>query len=745
MQKQLKESLKRSLKGALPISVMLLLASAATAQSPKNGAKDTTNHLLEEVIISASRADNKTPLTTTTMSRRQLDENKIDKSVPYMLELQPSVVATGENGTVGNTSMTIRGVDASRINVNINGITLNDPESQSVFWVNIPNLAGMAQSLQIQRGIGAGAGGGSSFGGAVNLQTLNARSLPYAEVDMSLGSWNTRQYGLTAGTGIGRKGFAFDVAYNGLTSDGYVRGSAADMQSLFMSAGYYGARSLLKAVVILGQQSTGICWDGADSATLREDPTYNSDGMYYDELGNVRYYDNEKDYYYQRHYQLFYSFLPNEHWTLNAAVDFTHGDGYDERYKYNKKPSYCGMENILTGRTDFILQKKMLNSAYTESFSAKYNRNAFTLTMGESFLYYDGDHYGKVIWTKDTTDNVSKDNPFEWYRNTGVKKDATVFARMNYDFSTRSNVFADMQLRYVTYDINGTDDDYPTLNFSEKYPFFNPKVGWNYMISPNRRFYAVAGINHREPTRADIKDACNSGKEIKAEEMMDVELGYALQDTKFVFHGNVYAMLYKDQLTPSGQISNSGYALMENVNKSYRLGVELEAGYRFADWFSLDGNLTLSVNKIIDYKYHYNSYYNDWDTYLDTTFALGNTTLSMSPSIVGAGIATFRPAKDWKVQLIGKYVGRQYCDNTSREDMLLDGYFVMNLRTSYTWHMSDHNEFELQLAVNNVLNNKYRTNAYVYDFYYSNGSFDCYHNYFQQPGTNATLRAVVRF
>ena len=732
----------------LALTALMLACATTLAQQPKETHHDSTARVLEEVIINASRADNKTPLTTTTLRRTELEEGKIVPSVPYMLNLQPSVEATGENGMVGNTTMRIRGVDATRINVNINGITLNDPESQSVYWVNIPNLAGMAQSMQIQRGMGASNGGGNSFGGSINLQTLNANSTPYARADIGLGSWNTRQYGITAGTGIGQKGFAFDMAYNGMTTDGFIRGGKGDQQSVFMSGGYYGDRSLLKAVVILGRQMTGVCWDGADSATLDNDPTYNSDGMYYDEVGNVRFYNKESDNYKQQHYQLYYSYLLNDNWTLNAALDYTHGFGYTDRYKYNKKWSKYGMSALDTAnalyaaKSDFILNKFMDNDAYTENLSARFQKGPMTLTIGETGLYFGGAHYDQVVWTKDSN-SVSDDHPFTYDSNYAVKKDLTLYAKMNYDFSSRSNIYADLQFRLVDYNINGSDEDYPVIDYSNTFRFFNPKLGWNYLLNDNSRLYVVAGINHREPTRADIKDAVGSGATIEPESMLDIEMGYANNNDKFSYHANGYAMIYKDQLTPTGMITESGYALMENVAKSYRLGIELEGGYRFTRWFDLSGNLTLSTNKIVDYNYVYcNGADSNWNATYDT-LALGTTDLAFSPSIIGAAVAAFHPTKGWTIQLTGKYVGKQYCDNTSREPMAQQPYFLLNFSTSYTWQLSNDHELQLQVLVNNILNNKYRTNAwasYGYDWdsavVYSRG-------YFQQPGTNWAVRMVL--
>ena len=726
-----------------------LCCGTAAAQSAASGQPDTSSYLLEEVLISSSRADNKTPLTTTTLSRATLDENKISPALPYQIELEPSVVVSGENGMVGSTSFRIRGVDATRINVNINGITLNDPESQAVFWYNIPNLGGMAQSVQLQRGIGASTGGSASMGGAVNLQTLNARSTPYAEVDLAGGSFNTWQYGITAGTGISARGLAFDMAYNGLNSDGFVRGGFSNQQSLFLSGGYYGERSLLKAVFIMGSQHTGITWDGASDAQLDDDPHFNGAGIYYDAAGNLHYYPNESDNYNQRHYQLYYSYLPSQRWTLNAALDFTHGDGYYEQYKSNRKPgSQYGLTSLTgTTRSDFVHRKEMFNSAYTASLSARYHTEKLSLSFGESFLYYDGDHYGNVIWAQDSLSDgsgllsISETSPYEWYRNNGSKIDNTVYAKLNYDVSERLNLYTDLQFRMVDYTLQGIDDSFDTLDYKSFYPFFNPKVGVNYSIDAAQRLYFVAGLAHREPTRADIKDAYENGDTVRPETLLDIELGYALHRNNFSTSVNGYAMLYKDQLTPSGDLSSSGYALMENVEKSYRLGIEWVAGYRFNKWFSLDGNLTLSTNKILDY--HYTDFV-DGDTVL--TSYVANTNLSFSPSLVGAAIATFRPVANGKVQLIGKYVGRQYCDNTSREVYSIDPYFLLNLRLSYTWHMPAGKEIEVQFVVNNLRNKSYRLHAWVGDWGESD-SGPYYHDkgLLQQPGTNFMLRLIGRF
>lgn len=723
-------------------AVVLAATNVTYGQTDKRDTVRTKQ--LERVIITDSRVSNKAPLTTTTLNREQLDEEKISLSLPYMLENQPSVVTSSENGAVGVTSMRIRGVDATRINVNINGISLNDAESQTVYWYNIPNLGGMSQSVQLQRGVGASNGGTAAFGGAMNLQTLSTAAQPYGSADLGWGSFNTRQYGFTVGTGLTKHGFTFDAAYNGLTSDGWQRGGQTKQQSLFLNAGWYGEKSLLKFIAIIGDQHTGITWNGATEEELDNDPHYNSRGSYTDSLGNVYYYGNETDNYLQQHYQLYYSRLLSDNLTLNAAVDYTLGKGYTESYKDNKKATNFAMGDMIAAgvRSDFITRKNMDNKALTANLSLGYHKDGLTASFGGSYQHYNGDHLGEVIWSQ-LVPTVSEDNTVTgWDDNTGEKNDAVLFAKLNYEFSSHFNFYADLQARFVSYSLHGIDDDYGQIDYDTTHLFFNPKVGLNYRIDDNQRFYFVAGISNREPNRTDIKEACADNDTISPETMLDIELGYQIKKNRFHFEGNLYAMLYKNQLTATGVVTESGYALMENVDKSYRIGAELVAGYQFDRHFSLEGNLTLSTNKIVDYQYEVTL--DDW--YSKTVLNMGTTDLAFSPSVVGAAIFTYRPVEQAKLQLVGKYVGEQYADNTSREDMLVEDYFLLNLRVSYTFDMKNHNELECQLAVNNILNHQYRLSAYAYGVYDPVAqTFDNYRGYFQQPGINFMARVIYRF
>ena len=717
-------------------AIAVLMGCQSTIAIAQKPAKDSVR-VLETVVVSGTFADDRTPITNSTLSREQLKEERINTSLPYVIGQQTSVVASGENGTVGNTSLRIRGIDGTRINVNINSIPLNDAESQAVYWVNIPNITGMAQNMQVQRGIGSTSGGTASAGGSISLQTLGAASQPYATADLMAGSFNTRSYSLTAGTGLTPKGFVFDMAYSNVKSDGYVRNGFCDHQSLFMTGGWYGNRSILKGTVIIGKQHTGITWDGAYAEELDADPRYNGAGAYVlDTFGNVRYYDNQSDNYNQRHYQLYYSRQIGDLWLLNATAHYTHGDGYYEEYFDDCNWFYAAGAWSMLYNSDQITRKQMLNHSFTGNITAHRTTDKLKLSFGETAQRYDGQVFGNIIW--DQAGNVSADND-EWYHNNSLKIDATSFARMQYFPSSKHNIYADLQLRLIDYQIDGPDDDLTPMHFRGQYSFFNPKLGWNYATGGGNRLYVVAGMVSREPTRGDIKDILKSTTArdtVLPEHLADLEVGYRYsKNPNFQLAANLYGMFYKDQLVPSGRLNPVGYVLMENVDRSYRIGLELEGALHPVNIprLSASANITLSDNRIINYTWSYYDYYGDLQTR-----DLGNTHLSYSPAVVGAAAVGYELFKNFRLELQGKYVGKMYCDNTDRQELLQDDYFLLNARASYKWH-----KLEFQFLVNNLLDNHYRLPAWSYNDHLADGTCTVYRAYYQQPGINFALRAIL--
>ena len=561
--------------------------------------------LAGEVIVSSTRAGSRSPMAYTSLDNELLSKQNYGHDLPYLLSLTPSLVETSESGTgIGYTNMRIRGTDASRINVTMDGIPLNDPESQQVFWVDIPDLASSVDNIQVQRGAGTSTNGAGAFGATVNMQTSNPGNEPFAKLSSSLGSFNTSRKMIAAGSGLLAEKFAFQIRLSDMKSDGYVDRTGSDHQSAFINAAFRTARSFLKANIFLGEEHTEIGWWGVPREILSGNRKYNPAGEYTDDDGVVQYYDNESDNYNQDHYQLFYDLKFSNSLSLSTALHYTSGKGFYEEFKEDRYLSEYGLPDINIGssvisQTDLIRRKWMENDFYGLVYSLKYKNEKIETTFGGGANYYSGDHYGRIIWMK-YPGVPGKDH--QWYFNNGKKGEVSIFAKADYLVTERLSLFADLQFRFIDYRMKGNDDDLKDLGQSHDYSFLNPKAGLFYSIDQNQDAYVSFSVANREPTRADFKEAAGDpGAVPKPETLYDTELGYRLRREKYSAAINLYAMLYSDQLVPTGELSSTGYPIMTNVEKSRRLGIELTAGMKPANFFGWDFNLTLSSNKIPDF------------------------------------------------------------------------------------------------------------------------------------------------
>ncbi len=710
--------------------------------------------MTDEVIVEATRAGGKTPMALSNLSNEQIVENNTGQDIPYQLSLMPSVVSSSEAGAgVGNTTMRIRGTDATRINVTINGIPLNDSESQGVYWVNMPDFGSSVDNVQVQRGVGTSTNGAAAFGATINFKTENVNSKPYAEVNNLAGSFNTLRNTVKVGTGLLKDHFSFDARYSRLSSDGFIDRAFSKHSSLFLSGNYYTEKSLLKFNVIHGNQRTGISWWGnpnihnPDVKPEDVDRQYNPAGEYKDDNGQTQFYDNQTDNYKQTHYQLFYSRELNNNLYLNTALHYTRGDGYYEQYKdgegydeYGFNPFIIYGEDTITS-TDLIRQKKMANDFYGFTASLKYKKNSIDAVLGGAWNKYDGDHFGNVIWTK----YGAIPNDYEWYRNNGTKTDFNVFAKVNYAVTSQLNIYGDVQYRHINYEMSGIDDDFRKLEQEHTFNFVNPKAGVFYTINNNNNVYASFAVAHREPTRANFKeaqgdlDACP-----KPETLYDYEVGYKYQSAKATAGVNLYYMNYKDQLVPTGEKSSVGYDIMTNVEKSYRMGIELVGGVQLFSKLKWDMNLTISKNRIKDfvsYASHYDT--TTWkEAFLGTE--LGETHISYSPELIGASIINYEPFKNFNISLISKYVGEQYFDNTSSNDRKLDDYFVNNVRLNYSLTTKLVKQISFNVQINNVFNLEYENNAYGGHWFEAEQE-KTWKYYFPQAGINFLAGINLKF
>ena len=672
---------------------------------------------LDSVIVSASRAGKNTPVTYDNVGKDALERSNPMNSLPQTLGLLPSVVTTSEGGTgLGSTAMTIRGSKGSQINVTLNGITLNDAESQEVFWLNIPSLASMLSSVQVQRGLGTSASGSGAFGASINMNTAFVTPDPWADVSFSAGSYNTFITTLAASTGRTRKGLYASAAFTQNTTNGYIRNAFVQAQSAFAVLGWLGRRNSLRLTYLMGKQRSGITWDGIDLDQYAKDRTYNGAGEYYDELGNVYYYDNQTDNYAQHHVQLQYTHAFTDALTLSATANYTRGDGYDEYYKVNKKLKNYGLPTDQgVSRSDMTYQKKMDNNLWTVQSTLRYRMDRLDINGGVNLSHYSGGHWGEILWVKALSGDFPKDN---WYNNIGVKKEASAFVRAEYRPLEWLTAYTELQYRTIHYTMEGPDDDWleygaapeDVMNYRQVWNFFNPRAGVTAAFDAHK-IYVSAAIGHREPGRSDIKENIKGeGTPIKPEAMLDLELGYRYEGPRFQASANLYAMEYKDMLLETGKLSTAGYAIKENVSRAWRRGVELEAAWQPLRWMRADGNLTLSMNQIADY-----TSYVPYDDYSGTVpINYGKTTMLMSPSTIGMLQLTFMPLTDFSISMDGKYVGKQYLDNSMREEMAVPEYFVMNANIQKTFRLGP-GKMSLGLYVHNLLNHMYYASGWRWE------------------------------
>ncbi|MDD4216082.1 MAG: TonB-dependent receptor [Bacteroidales bacterium] len=720
-----------------------------------------------EVIVSATRADDLAPVANTIIDAAALEERNFSQDLPYMLELTPSFVATSESGTgIGYTNYRIRGTDPTRINVTVNGMPLNDAESQTIFWVNMPDFGSSVSSVQITRGVGTSTNGAASFGGSMNFLTGNPNNKPYAQVSLIGGSFNTFKQSISAGTGLINNGLSFDLRLSNVNSDGYVENAFAKNQSVMFTTSWRNEKSLLRANFIHGRQRTGISWWGCPEEMLEIDRTYNPAGEYFDNQENRKYYKDQTDNYIQTHYQLLYSYMFNDKIDISAGLHYTRGDGYYEQYKEDAILDEYGLPNVivqglpviigidtlnspdvLISESDIIQRKMMGNNFYGGTLSANYKSEKLRVSLGGAGNIYDGVHFGNIIWMSNPGD-VEKD--FEWYRNTGTKVSMNVFAKLNYQVVKDLFAYGDIQYRHINYDMSGKDydlmpdGDQKDLKQTHSFDFINPKAGLYYFINPKMKAYVSFAISNREPTRTNFKDATGDpNKTPMYETLNDIELGYIFQKSNLNFGMNLYYMDYKNQLVPTGEKSSVGYDIMTNVPESYRAGVEFSAGIKPHKMLSIDANCTFSQNKIKNFTSWATAYDEMWNETFEA-YNLGETDIAYSPNIIASGIVSFKPITGFNISWISKYVGDQFFDNTSNENRMLDAYLVNNLQLDYTFTTNLFSEIQIKFLINNILNVDYSNNAYG-GIWYEQGLEQTWAYYYPQAGINFMIGVVLKF
>lgn len=713
-------------------------------------------YMTDEVIVSATRANDKTPTTFTVVNREEIEENNLGQDLPFVLNWTPSLVTTSDAGAgVGYTGLRIRGSDATRINVTINGVPLNDSESQGVFWVDIPDIASSTENIQIQRGVGTSTNGAGAFGGTINLQTNTKQEKPYGEVINSFGSYDTWRHTLGFGTGLIDDKWTFNGRLSRITSDGYIDRATSDLNSYYLSGGFYGKNTLVKAIIFGGKERTYQSWYGTPEAVLENDAegieaVIANNGVSDALAENLRtagrtfnwyMYEDEVDDYQQDHYQLHVSQQLMPDFTANVSLHYTYGRGYYEQFREDDDFEDYGLPNVTIGdttitSTDLIRRRWLDNDFYGFTYSFEYQKEKWNAILGGAYNIYEGDHFGEIIWAEFAAGTSIEER---YYDNTGDKNDFNTFLKVNYQLTDRLNAFGDLQYRNVKYDISGIDNDQRLLDTSEDYDFFNPKFGLVYSLDANSNVYASYSIANREPVRSDFID---SPTKPESETLRNLEAGFRKRTSNYQFQANYYLMDYKNQLVLTGELNDVGSALRTNVENSYRTGVEVQGQFYLLKWLRVMANATFSQNKIGSFREIIYDYGANFDEYNIIENEYEDTDIAFSPDIIAGSQITFLPVKGLEVSLLSKYVGKQYLDNTSNDNRAIDAYFVNDLRFMYTLHTDFIKDIALTFQVNNVFDELYASNGYTFG-YQGGPDYVVRENYYYPQATRNFLASIA--
>lgn len=682
------------------------------------------NLFMQPVEVRAIRASDRAPFTKTNITKKDIEKLNLGQDLPFLLNQTPSVVINSDAGNgIGYTGIRIRGSDATRINMTINGIPYNDAESQGLFFVNLPDFASSVNNIQVQRGVGTSSNGAGAFGATINFSTNETNTSPYGEINNSYGSFNTWKHTVKAGTGLINEHFTIDARLSRLTSDGFIDRASSDLASLYLSGAYLSGKTAIRFNVIAGKEKTYQAWNGIAESDLKTNRTFNSAGT--ERPGDP--YDNEVDHYRQDHYQLFINHQFNKNTSFNTAFFLTRGKGYYEQYKAERSYAEFGLPDFVVGNqtlteTDVVRQLWLDNYYYGQVFSVQHKKNATQLTIGGGWNRYDGTHHGDIIWaTAGIPDN------YRWYEHEAYKTDINLFGKLQQRLGKQLEGFVDLQYRRILYNIDGFRDN-PSLKIREFYNFFNPKFGLTYFTN-DAQLYASYSLGQKEPNRDDFEAGANQIP--KPEKLHDFELGFEKKTSRYKWGATLYYMLYKDQLVLTGKINDVGAYTRVNIPNSYRTGIELQGSIIITSWFNVAGNISFSSNKVKDFT----EFYDDYDNGGQKSVSHGNTDIAYSPNVTAGITATFTAAKNFDISLPGKYVSRQYLDNTSNSARSLDAFYVQDARISYTLRKFIFKEINFIFQVNNVFDKKYEPNGYTFSYLYG-GSLTTENFYFPMAGTN---------
>tara|TARA_A200000113_G_scaffold30966_1_gene25765 strand:- start:3069 stop:5288 length:2220 start_codon:yes stop_codon:yes gene_type:complete len=697
----------------------ILALFAFTVSAQNDSQKQVSDSLalisLEEVQLIGIRANDNTPVTFTNITQKELAPRNLGQDIPILLNYLPAVVTTSDAGAgIGYTGIRVRGTDATRVNVTINGIPYNDSESQGTFWVNLPDFASSVEEIQLQRGVGTSTNGSAAFGASLNIKTSALTNTSFAEFSSSVGSFNSSKNSFQFSTGLLNEHFTLSGRLSQIKSDGYVDRSRSNLKSYFFQGTYQDENTLIKALLFGGHEITYQSWYGLDALTLQTDRRSNPAGALFDQNGKpMGFYDNQVDDYTQDHFQLHWNEQLNPSWNFSLGLNYTYGRGFYEEYNdlwytqnisFGSETSYSYLQipqnsSNTVDATENISQKWLDNHYYVLILGLNYQDENTTFNFGGLASRYLGDHFGVLLWGQQIGETLPNQR---FYENQGIKTEGSAFFKLSQTLNESWSTFVDLQIRGINYEVSGLVAGPSDFQVSDQFLFLNPKAGLTYSLSNAQKFYFSYAKAQREPNRTDYENGAP-----KPEKLNDFELGWRIKKDRIQAQANVYWMDYQDQLVLTGALDAVGAPIRKNVGESRRIGLEVEAQWQVLDQFIWKPNVALSSNKNLDF-------YFERDGVLE---ALENTNLAYSPNVVIGNAFIYAPSTSFQVGLLSKYVGEQFMGNIDSANSLLNSYFVSDISAVWTWQPNTwFDSIQWSLLINNIFNEQYESNGYFYTY-----------------------------
>lgn len=787
------------------IGVALAAACACPSQAAGEQTKlDTTRvNNLNEVVVKAVRAPKSSPFAVENIKKTELERfASSGKELPMLFARTPGVLAWSENGVgTGTVYMRMRGAADSRINVTVDGVPLNSPEDQCVFWANMNSYAALMGSAQIQRGVGASTNGDGAFGGSVSLATAAPSLKPTVEVTGSYGSFNTYRVGGNFSTGLFADHFIIDGAYHETNTDGYIHGTGGRSGSYYGGLTWLGDRFKLSYKNIGNFEHTGQAWNGVAACNYDGDTDLKAWGInsykdmwkhglgkfnsLYEELvipmddnwapdptkpltterykmRDGSYWKQTTDNFEQSHNILNFTWQPADmRWSHSVTAHYTYGYGYYTEFKKDTKlASKFGINEMYEKngelkpvKSDAIRKKGLTQNNYGALYNVNYKDALWDVMGGFSMQLFRCNHWGKVTYIADEAleKKYFTDGRYKYYDSDANKNDWSWFFKANRKFGNGWNWFLDMQMRYVNYNTDGLNDHFEqgadgnyknqSIDINENYFFVNPKAGISYDANGHKAYASIAYAN-REPERNNFTDNIGYGNP-SPERLLDLEWGYQYQGENWFAGVNFYYMKYVNQFVMTGEKSDIGESLTRNIKDSYRLGAEVSVGWNPLSWLSLEGNAALSRNRLKNFKECVESWDGPavWNTYKSSTIAFSPS--AILNGFVDVHFAGFRAT--WHTN----FVSKQYLDNTESSERSLPCYSQTNVNASYTFNFAKRvlglKQVVLGADFNNIFDRHYAASGYVYYDWYNNNKRNSTVAYIPMAGFNCLGTVTLKF